>query len=117
MTEGKDGLLRARPYPVDLNGTAEENTEATGSVMRRRNFGGVGGVRVEGGRVCGVGEQVIREAMVVESAKLIRMRMWRGGVGGGFGRCCGVMRGSSFGRPAVVRWRRMGERGNRKARL
>ena len=43
MTEGKDG------YPVDLNGTAEENTEATGSFMRRRNFGGIGGCRGGGG--------------------------------------------------------------------
>ena len=58
--------------------------------------------------MCGVGEQVIREAMVVESAKLIRMRMW-----GGCGSVRGlvlegvltdvVMRGSSCGRPVVVR--------------
>jgi hypothetical protein len=33
-------------------------------------------VGVEGGRVCGVKEQVIRGAMVVESASLIRIRTW-----------------------------------------
>ena len=48
---GKRGV---RSYPMDLNGTAKENTEATGSFMHRRNFGGIGGCR--GG---GVGECVV----------------------------------------------------------
>jgi hypothetical protein len=59
----KRRVLHVRPYPVDLNGTAKENTEAAGSSMCRRNFGGVGGWWVEGGRRCGVGH-VIREARV-----------------------------------------------------
>jgi len=46
---GKRRVLRVRPYPVDLNGTAKENTEATGSFMRRRDFGGIGGCRDGGG--------------------------------------------------------------------
>jgi len=61
----KRRVLHVRPYPVDLNGTAKENTEAAGSSMCRRNFGGVGGWWVEGGRRCGVGH-VIREATVVD---------------------------------------------------
>jgi hypothetical protein len=69
-------VLRVRLHPVDLNGTVKENTEATGSFMRRRNFGGIGGCRVEGGRVCRVGEQAIPEAMVVESASLMKIRTW-----------------------------------------
>jgi len=50
-------------------------------------------VGVEGGQVCGVGERAIREAMVVQSASLIRIRMgtwiWRG---------CGSARGLVLGR-------------------
>ena len=38
-------MLCVRPYTVDLNGTAKENTKATGSFMCRRNFGGIGGCR------------------------------------------------------------------------
>ena len=61
---------------------------------------------MEGGRVCGVGEQVIRGAMVVKSANLIRIRTWtwRGCGGAWFGGgCCDAMRGSSFVRQVVVR--------------
>jgi hypothetical protein len=46
---GKRRVLCVRLYPVDLNGTVKENTEATGSLMRRRNFGGIGGCRGGGG--------------------------------------------------------------------
>ena len=46
---GKRRELCVRLYPVDLNGTVKENTEATGSFMHRRNFGGIGGCRGGGG--------------------------------------------------------------------
>ena len=61
---------------MDLNRTAKESTDAAGSSMRGRNFGGVGGFGVEGGQVCGIGEQVIRAAMVVENVRLMRIRKW-----------------------------------------
>ena len=42
-------MLRVRPHLVDLNGTVKKNTDATGSFMRLRNFGGIGGCRGGGG--------------------------------------------------------------------
>jgi len=72
---GDDRGKRVRPYPMDLNRTAKESTEAASSFMRRRKCAGVGRCRVEGERRCGIGEQVIRETMVVKSVRL--MRTWR----------------------------------------
>ena len=42
-------MLCVRPYPMDLNRTAKESTEAVSSFMRKRSFGGVGGCRGGGG--------------------------------------------------------------------
>ena len=105
----KSRVLCVRLYPVDLNGTVKENTEAAGSFMRRRNFGGIGGCRGGGGmsvRCWGAGDSRgdgCRECKFDKDKDEdvdVEGLWWCAWFGGG---CCDAMRGSNFARQVVVR--------------